>query len=166
MARKARTLSGLVAALALGSLQACAGGTVSIRPTVPPDIRVTPAASRQNVPATATAFARQVVPTPTPAGLYIVKPGDTLTKIADDHATTIDEIMALNNLSDPNTIVVGQKLLILSPAPPTEAALTTPEATAEAAATAEAGPDTSPERAAVPSLEATGAPSPEATTAP
>ena len=149
MAHAARILIRLAMALAWLSLGACASEAAGTRPTSEPVIQVTPAAT-QNVRATATAYARRIVATPTPPGLYVVKPGDTLSKIADDHATTIDEIMALNNLSDPNTIIVGQKLIIPSlvpsptgapdaPATPeagleanAEAATSVPEATAEA----------------------------------
>jgi LysM repeat protein len=89
---------------------------VALRPTAKPDVRITPATA-QNIGGTATAFAQRVVPTPSPVGLYVVKPGDTLSKIANNFATTIDEIMAANNLSDPNTIQIGQKLTIPSPDP-------------------------------------------------
>ncbi len=63
---------------------------------------------------TQTAYARQSVPTPTPIGLYIVKPGDTLSKIANAFETTVDEIIALNGIADPNKIEVGQRLIIPS----------------------------------------------------
>ncbi len=113
MAGRARSLSSLMVLLALWSLQACMSLTAGIAPTARPDFRVTPA-PRQNVGATATAFARRIVPTPTPVGLYIVKPGDTLSTIADEYETTVDELMAANNISDPNKILVGQRLTIPS----------------------------------------------------
>ncbi|HZG66784.1 MAG TPA: LysM peptidoglycan-binding domain-containing protein, partial [Herpetosiphonaceae bacterium] len=120
VANTVRSLIRLGAVLALLALAGCAGDPLSsagrIVPTAQPDIRITPAPA-QDVRATATAFARQAIPTPTPAGLYIVKPGDTLSKIADEHATTVDEIMAANNLSDPNRIEIGQHLTIPSGEP-------------------------------------------------
>jgi LysM repeat protein len=79
-------------------------------------------APTQNVGATATAYAQRSIPTPSPPGQYIVKPGDTLSKIADAFATTVDEIMAVNNLGDPNLIEVGQRLII----PPSITATDTP----------------------------------------
>lgn len=94
-------------------LIACAGTTVGDRPTPAPDVRVTPAPT-QDVPGTQTAYAVQIVPTATPAGLYIVKPGDTLAVIATNFETTVDEITALNNIADPNAIEVGQELIIPS----------------------------------------------------
>ena len=158
MARRTRILNSLPLLLALWSLGACViQQELAGRPTAPPVIRITPAPP-QDVPATATAFAQQVVPTPTPAGLYIVKPGDTLTKIADDHATTIDEIMALNNLSDPDTIHVGQELIIPSPAATPEAgpdATAPPETAPDAAATVEAAPEPPAEPAPEASPEVT-----------
>jgi len=111
MARRLGILTRLAALLLLWGLLGCAPESGQVRATARPDIRITPAIA-QDVPATATAYARQIIPTPIPEGLYIVKPGDTLSKIADENATTIDEIMAHNNLSDPNTIQVGQELII------------------------------------------------------
>src|SRR5687768_17557359 len=95
MAGRARVVGVLLAFLGLAVLQACAGGAAGSRPTVRPQIRVTPAAT-QDVGGTATAFALQIVPTPTPAGLYTVRPGDTLSKIANTFQTSVEEIMALN----------------------------------------------------------------------
>ncbi|HZD11250.1 MAG TPA: LysM domain-containing protein [Candidatus Binatia bacterium] len=58
-------------------------------------------------------------PTPTPpppggggGGTYTVAPGDTLSAIARRFGTTWQEIAALNNISNPNIIHVGQVLQI------------------------------------------------------
>jgi LysM repeat protein len=99
-------------------LVACGGAVLEGRPTVQPVVRLTPAPT-QNVSATQTAYAVRSVPTPTPAGLYVVKPGDTLSKIADNFETTVDEIIALNSIADPNKIEVGQQLIIPSLLTPT-----------------------------------------------
>lgn len=48
---------------------------------------------------------------------YTVQPGDTLTTIARRYNTTVDAIVALNNLASPNQILVGQVLLIPQTAP-------------------------------------------------
>lgn len=158
MAGAAAFLRRLALLLALASLVACVVEGAVERPTARPIIRITPG-SRQDVAATATVFARQVVPTPTPPGLYIVKPGDTLGRIADEYQTTVDEIMASNNLSDPNLIEVGQQLIIPSLVGPTptvpieESAPVSP-----LAVTAESGPVVSPEASPEPAPPATVVP--------
>ncbi len=57
-------------------------------------------------------------PTPTPApsisagvGDYIVQEGDTLTKIAQEHGVTVEELIQANGLND-QAIFVGQQLVI------------------------------------------------------
>lgn len=44
--------------------------------------------------------------------LYIVKPGDTLWKIAKNFNTTVDEISRMNGIGDQDKIFVGQKFYI------------------------------------------------------
>ena len=58
-------------------------------------------------------------PTPIPSDLprgteltYFVQAGDTLAGIAALFNSTMDEIVAVNNLDDPNAIFVGQQLII------------------------------------------------------
>jgi len=52
-------------------------------------------------------------PTPPPATTsYVVQPGDTLGKIAQQFGTTVSELTALNNISNPNLIYAGQVLLV------------------------------------------------------
>lgn len=46
--------------------------------------------------------------------VYIVKKGDTLTKIAKKYNTTVDALVKANNIKNPNLIKVGQKLTIVS----------------------------------------------------
>src|SRR5689334_13804746 len=104
----------VAALLALLALAACAPpAPASPRPTaaVVLDSTVPPT---QDVEATATANARQLVPTPTPAGLYVVQQGDTLGGLAEDFGTTVEDLMAANGLTDPNAIQAGQTLLIPS----------------------------------------------------
>ena len=43
---------------------------------------------------------------------YVVKKGDTLSKIANVYNTTYQELAKLNNIKNPNLIFVDQKLLI------------------------------------------------------
>ena len=65
---------------------------------------------------------------------YTVQAGDTLAVIADQLASTVDEIIAANNIDDPRQLFVGQVLIIPGGAAPAQEVL---NATAEPAATAE-----------------------------
>lgn len=49
---------------------------------------------------------------PPPQRIHIVAEGDTLLYIAAKYKTTVEAIMRANNLDDPHTISVGQKLII------------------------------------------------------
>jgi len=44
--------------------------------------------------------------------IVTVLPGDSLSKIAKRHDTTVEELMALNDIDDPNLLFVGQELLM------------------------------------------------------
>jgi LysM repeat protein len=44
--------------------------------------------------------------------VYIVQPGDSLSSIASRFSVTITELMAANNISDPNQLAAGQQLVI------------------------------------------------------
>ena len=50
-------------------------------------------------------------PTPEPE-YYTVQKGDTLTKIAKKFKTTVDWLVEVNNIKDPNKIYAGQKLRV------------------------------------------------------
>jgi LysM repeat protein len=56
------------------------------------------------------------LPTDTPAApgsvTYVVQPGDTLYSIAQRYNMTVDEIMALNHITDPISLRVGQVLIL------------------------------------------------------
>jgi len=43
---------------------------------------------------------------------HVVKPGETLSQIASQYNTTIQAVVEANQLSDPNSLRVGQKLFI------------------------------------------------------
>lgn len=47
-----------------------------------------------------------------PAGSYVVQRGDTLFKIATRHGVSVNDLMAHNQISNPNRIFVGQRLII------------------------------------------------------
>jgi LysM repeat protein len=83
------------------------------RATAPTILEITPAATL-DIDATATHFAQLQIPSPTPAGVYIVQAGDTLSALARDFGSSVEEIMAANGITDPNAIQVGQTLIIPS----------------------------------------------------
>lgn len=47
-----------------------------------------------------------------PISTYVVRPGDTLFTIAQRYGTTIDNILAVNSLQNPNNLYPGQVLNI------------------------------------------------------
>ena len=53
---------------------------------------------------------QQTTATAQPGGSYVVKPGDTLYKIARSNNVDVENVKRWNNLSDPNQISVGQVL--------------------------------------------------------
>ena len=58
---------------------------------------------------------QQTRPISTEANItYIVKAGDTLSGIAKKFVTTVDELVRINNIKNPNLIYVGQQLKIKS----------------------------------------------------
>lgn len=56
-----------------------------------------------------------VIPTTTPTAaplLYVVQEGDTLSQIAHTYGVSIQDLMAVNAIADPNVLSVGQVLVI------------------------------------------------------
>jgi LysM repeat protein len=47
---------------------------------------------------------------------YLVKEGDTLSQIAEDAGTTVDELVALNGIENPDVIQAGRELKVKSDA--------------------------------------------------
>lgn len=131
-----RLVRGVVSALGVVLVAGCSipEPPPSNLPTAPAVLDITPAPTL-DIDATATSYASLLRPSPTPAGLYIVKEGDTLGGLATQFGTTVESILAANNLTDPNALQVGQALIIPSllatPRPATPAA----EGTTDSAAT-------------------------------
>lgn len=67
-------------------------------PVAAPELEATPAA--------------EAPPEPSRTVVYVVEPGDTLGGIARDFGTTVEAIMAANNLEDPDRLIIGQELLV------------------------------------------------------
>lgn len=51
-------------------------------------------------------------PSPQPGGKYTVQAGDTLSAIADKFGVTVEELVELNSIADPDVISVGQVLIL------------------------------------------------------
>lgn len=84
------------------------------RETVPAVLYITPAPTL-DIDATATAYSMAILPSPTPSGMYIVKAGDSLSIIAEDFSTTVEDIMAANlDITRPESIQVGQAIIVPS----------------------------------------------------
>ncbi len=63
--------------------------------------------------APAPAAGQQTAPAPSASGgVYIVRPGDTLAKIAARYGTSVAALMRANGIRNPNLIWVGQRLVI------------------------------------------------------
>ena len=79
------------------------------------------------------------------AGTYVVKPKDSLFRIAREHGVDVATLARLNNLSDPGQLRVGQVLRLSDAAPGTAAAPTVPTAPPAPATPAPAAPEATPE---------------------
>ena len=66
------------------------------------------------------------VPAPATGGTYTVKSGDTLYSIAREHGMDFRELIAMNNIENPNQISVGRVLKVRSPAAGSDVAVATP----------------------------------------
>jgi LysM repeat protein len=75
-----------------------------------------PSASPSGPPA-ATASASPTAPPAPTQQVYVIKTGDTLSKVARKFGLTLDELLAANpQIKDPNKIGLGQEIVIPLPA--------------------------------------------------
>ncbi len=61
-------------------------------------------------------------PAPANSGVYVVQRGDTLSAIAARRGTTVQRLVQLNGLTNPNLIIVGQRLAVPGGAAPSQPA--------------------------------------------
>jgi hypothetical protein len=110
--------AGLFLVLLLALLVACEGGAAATpEPTPTPGahfLMPTPMAPVSALPHTASPEMLK----------YIIQEGDTLYDIALRYEVSMDDLIRINKLQDPNNLTVGQELLI--PLPSSETATPTP----------------------------------------
>jgi len=56
--------------------------------------------------------AQAQTPTPPTAPVYIIQPGDSLSSIASQFGVSLSDLMAANNITDPNNIAAGAQVII------------------------------------------------------
>lgn len=79
-------------------------------PLPTPTVEVTEVPAATALPTTAPT----AEPSPTPR-VHTIQPGENLTKIAETYGVTVEAILTLNGLTNPNQIVAGEQILIPSP---------------------------------------------------
>jgi LysM repeat protein len=79
--------------------------------TLAPGATPTPTPEPSSQPRRTPTPAPVITPTPEPIEHTIAR-GESLTYIAGLYCTTVDEIMALNDIANPNRIQIGQVILI------------------------------------------------------
>ena len=77
-------------------------------PSATPSPTTTPAATPEPVEVTPA----QPTEEPSPTETYIVQPYDSLSDIAAKYETTVEELLRLNDLSEPNLLYTGQAILV------------------------------------------------------
>jgi len=81
--------------------------------TTPPSVTTTeviPTTTEQEPGTTETGTGTTTVPAD--AEFYEIQPGDTLAVIADQHDTTVEQLLVLNPDVDPVALTVGQKIRV------------------------------------------------------
>jgi LysM repeat protein len=137
-ARRSRSMlliGGVAGAAAIGITGAAVAGsligappsaTPTASPTASPTVRPTPTSTptptaspsptpiptASPTPSPAPTPVVTAAPTPAPQTTYTVVAGDTLALIADRFGTTVAAIQEANAIDDPNTITIGQVLVI------------------------------------------------------
>ena len=75
----------------------------------------TPSASSTPVAPVASPSPEPNTPTPQPSQTYVVQYGDTLSDIAQQFNVSVQQIVEMNNIADPNVILAGSTLKIPAP---------------------------------------------------
>jgi len=112
------TIDAIIEANGLNSSALIRVGQALVIPVrLPPPATSTPTATP--IAPVATATPGNVVTDPGANNIYIVQPGDTLSRIAARFNTTVATLAQLNGIANPNSIRYGQRLIIsgANPAP-------------------------------------------------
>jgi LysM repeat protein len=88
----------------------------SHRPRLPRSIRPTPLILACAVAVAVGAGSLGTLPAAASDRVVLVQAGQTLSEIAAAHGTTVERLVALNHIADPNRIYVGQRLRVRSAA--------------------------------------------------
>lgn len=96
------------------AVTACGGGSSDTNPNQfgPGEDATSTPTRTSDVAGATTGPSTSPTTAPTPTGTYTVVSGDTLWAIAEQFSTTVDALVAANNLADPSAIQIGQVLTI------------------------------------------------------
>ena len=89
----------------------------SHRPTLPRSIRPTPLILASALAVAIAAGSLGTLPAAASDRVVVVQAGQTLSEIAAAHGTTVDRLVALNDIADPNRIYAGQRLRVRGASP-------------------------------------------------
>ncbi len=137
--------------------------TVLVTVPVPFAVSSTQSAAAETSPSAAEILS-EATETLVPLQPYIVQKGDLLSQIALRYGVSTDDILRANDMTDPNTIYIGQRLLVpIAPLPtetpvlpPTEIPTITPLPSKTPTPSATPTPDTSPARLQIDSVQGVG----------
>jgi LysM repeat protein len=104
--------------------------------------------------------------TPRNAKEHVVRSGENLSTIADSYGLTVEKLVAINKISDPNMVVSGTRLKLQAPPPVKAPAKAAAKAPAQAAAKPVAQPKPKPVVTPAAQSTATVQPTPQATPQP
>ena len=102
-------IPGVSALLASTAPVAASGSPAAVTAASPAPVAAASAALVEAPAANSSASAAEVNPA---GGIYIVKPGDSLAKIAATTGTTVAALMQANGISNANLVYTGQRLVI------------------------------------------------------
>ena len=121
------TTTVVIAVTSLWSLTACGDESENTLESLPMLTAVPPTTPAPSAETTTTAVTYE-------DEFYLVQQGDSLSAIADSFGVKIEDLMAVNGISDPDKIQAGQKLTIPSGAAPTTTTTTAAPAVSTTAA--------------------------------